>query len=194
NRNVDENLWCEDNSGLERVDINAMLFSEKYCLNKIATSLGYLDDARMYQMQMDSIRLYFNSYFFDVDTPGFVNIDIENGQKLMADDVIGYALWSGLAALDVASFYAQKINVEIADGTYKQKFESGDFDISYYYFLISGLKLYKFEEEANQLLDILLETVIRDSQNKPLPSYGMNKTVNDNSSLTAAVLLLLLNY
>jgi len=193
-RDANKNLWCEDNLGFERVDVNAMLFSEKYCLNKMAVLLGYQEDANTYQEQMAIIKASFNRYFTDNQQSGYVDINIKNENKVLADDVIGYALWAGLASLDVANFYAQQINIEIDNGTYKAKFESGDFDISYYYFLISGLKLYKYEVEADKLLNMLLETVLNDAKNKPLPSYGNEKMVNDNSSLTAAVLLLLLNY
>ncbi|MDD2633977.1 MAG: hypothetical protein PHW82_00595 [Bacteroidales bacterium] len=193
-RDDNNNFWCEDNLGVERVDVNAMLFSEKYCLKKIAERLGYLDDVKMYKEQMDSIKLAFNHYFFDIQQSEYVNINIKSGQKIAADDVIGYALWAGLASLDIADFYSQKLNMVVNNGAYKSKFESGDFDIEYYYFLISGLNLYKYETVADNLLNILLETVLDDSKNKPLPSYGKGKLNNDSSSLTAAVLLLLLNY
>ncbi len=194
NHNINNNMWCEDYNGVERPDLNALLFSEKYCLKKIAEVLGYEDDVQMYQQQMDSIKIYFNQYFFDVELLSYVNYDLKDNAISINKDAVGFALWSGLAAWDVAEYYSEDIQAKIEDGTYQKIFDSGDFNIAFYYFLISGLKLYKFEEESNQLKSILLEVVLRDSKNKPIPSYGVDGMKNDNSTLTSSVLLLLLNY
>ena len=119
---------------------------------------------------------------------------MKNDTKISASEAIAFAMWSGLAAFDVADYYAKIIQNNIEGGYFNEIFESGRFDISYYYFLISGLKLYKFEEQSVAIKKLLLEQVLKDSQNKPLPSYGYGGMLNDNSSLTAATLLLLINY
>jgi hypothetical protein len=193
-QNMNGNLWCEDDNGVERPDINAMLFSEKYCLNKMAQELSFEDDVEIYQQQMDSMKLSYNSHFFDTNLAGLANINISSSSTQLNDEAIAYALWAGLAAFDVADYYANIVRNNIEEGVYKDIFKTGKFDISYYYFLISGLKLYKYEEEANRLRGQLLEVVRNDTKNNIIPSYGLNGKEYNNSTLTASVLLLLMNY
>lgn len=193
-RNKNGNLWCEDDNGIERPDINALLFSEKYCLNKMAQELSLSEDVEIYKQQMDSMKLNYNSYFFDTDLAALANVNISTDSRQLNDEAIAFALWSGLAAFDVADYYANIVRINLAEGVYKEIFKAGKFDISYYYFLISGLKLYKYEEEANLLRGQLLEVVLNDTKNNIIPSYGLNGKEYNNSTLTASVLLLLMNY
>ncbi len=194
NHDINNNRWCEDQFGIERPDINALLFSEKYCLKKIAEVIGYEEDAEMYQRQMDTIKMEFNAYFFNTEMMTFVSYDLKDNSVIPASEAIAYCMWSGLAAFDVADYYATIIQENIDNGYFKNIFESGKFDIAYYYFLISGLRLYKYEKQSVEISDVLLSQILKDAKNNPLPSYGYNGMVNDNSTLTAAILILLLNY
>lgn len=191
---VNNNLWCEDANGFETVKLNALLFSEKYCLMKMSEVLGYKDKAAKYKAETDSIKTVFNLYFFDTDLISYVNYDLSDNTKIPVDDVVGYCLWSGLASWDIAKVYAENVEANVNAGFYKSLFKSGFFDIEYYYFLISGLKLYEYNAESDLLKNALIEQLLEKSKDKPLPSFGLKPTEYNNSSLTAAVLLLLLNY
>ncbi len=194
NHNINNNLWCEDKNGVERADLNALLYSEKYFLMKIAEKLGYDEDVKLYKQKMDTIKLSYTKCFFDVDLMSFINYNLKDGSKEVASEAIAYSLWSGLAAFNVAEYYLEIIQQQIDNGTFESTFETGVFDIAYYYFLISGLRLYKYDDESVAINKLLLKQVLKDSKDKPLPSYRSDGMVNDNSSLTSAVLLLLINY
>ena len=194
NNNRDNNLWCEDGNGVERADLNAMLFTEKYCLSKLADKLGYKEDVKEYRQQMDSIKYYYSQHFFDVQLLSFVNFNLTDNSMELDTLAIGYALWSGLAAFDIADYYAYDIRLKMQDSTYHNLFANGNYDIEDYYYLISGLKLYNYKELSDSLNTVLLNQVLLDSENKPIPSYGMNGKQNNNSTLTSAILLLLINY
>lgn len=194
NHNVDNNLWCEDDLGIERADLNALLFTEKYCLSKMAEKLGYDEDVKLYQGQMDSIKYYYSTHFFNLDLMSFVDFNLNDGTITPSDQAIGYSMWSGLAAFDVAEYYAAIIQSKLESGYYQQLFASGEYNIEDYYFLISGLKLYKHEELSQQIKTVLLNQIIDDSENKPLATYSTEGKEYNHSTLTAAVLLLLINY
>jgi hypothetical protein len=74
-------------------------------------------------------------------------------------------------------------------------FASGNYDIEYYYYLIAGLKQYTLVEISNDLKTKLLSEQIKATKTQPIKSLDMetNKLVK-NSSVAAAVLLLLINY
>ena len=194
-RDSNNNLWCEDINGIETVKLNAMLFSEKYCLMKLSEELEYTEKAKMYKLQIDSIKTVFNKHFFDMDLISYVNINIVDKSKTEDADAVGYCLWAGIASWDIANIYAENVQANIDSGYYQSLFKSGKFDIEYYYYLIAGLKQYKHVTESERLKELLLQQILKNAFSKPIPSFESAAEVNyNNSSLTSAILLLLINY
>jgi len=192
---VNKNLWCENNDGIESVEINAMLFTEKYCLKNMAKMLGDSIKANMYSLELDSMKAEFNKYFFDSEKMQYCDFDLKTNTKVVTEDVFGYCLWSGLANRREASAYAAETQYRIENGYYTKLFADGNFDIGYYFFMITGLKLYKYTELSDTVKNQLLAEQYKTYKTSALKSYNADeKAVIENSSLTAAVLLLLLNY
>jgi putative isomerase len=194
-RDVNRNLWCEDINGIETVELNAMLFTEKYCLQKMAAILGFSNKSNQYLTDIEKIKADFNNYFFDAESLYYCDFNVKNQTKIVANETIGYCLWSGLASWEAADVYAERIAEDVNSNAYINIFSSSDFDIYYYYFLLSGLKLYKQDEIYQALLFDLSSQVMKQSLNQPFKSYtGFGKNNIQNSSLTAATLLMLLAY
>jgi putative isomerase len=194
-RDANKNLWCENADGIESVELNAMLFTEKYCLKKMAELMGDTVKAKKYQVEIDRIKTDFNKYFFNKEKKLYFDVDIKTNSPVATEDVIGYCLWSGLATWESAEAYAISIDQLIFDGYYDSLFASGNYDIEYYYYLIAGLKQYTLVEISNDLKTKLLSEQLKATKTQPIKSLDMetNKLVN-NSSVAAAVLLLLINY
>lgn len=195
NRDANKNLWCENQDGVETVEINTMLFSEKYCLKKMAEILGDTAKANVYQTQINQIKKEFNKYFFDKDKKKYCNFDLKTNTYEVANDAVGYCLWSGLASYESAEAYAIEIDNHIFDGYYDKLFASGDYDMEYFYFLIAGLKQYTLVEISDDIKTKLLKEQLKNYKTKPLTSTDpeTNSKVM-NSSVAASVLILLINY
>lgn len=192
---ANKNGWCENADLIESPALNAMLFTEKHCMRQIYHVLGDTAKVVLYDAELYEIRDAFNFYFFNPELKTYCDIDIKTNEYEEAENVIGYCLWSGLATWEIAGLYSARIEDKIVEKYYEKLFAAGKYDIFYYYFLIAGLKSYKLNDISDYLKDKLLSEYLKTLNTKPLNSYDADRKVFvENSSLTASVLLLLLNY
>ncbi len=195
NRDANKNLWCEDEEGVETVKINAMLFTEKFCLKKMAEILEDSVKVNLYQGQINQIKKEFSKYFVDKDNKRYCNYDLKTNTYVITEDVIGYCLWSGLATYESAEIYAIEIDKHIFDGYYDELFASGNYDIEYYYFLIAGLKQYTLVDISNDIKTKLLNQQLKTYNTTTLEYFDPSTNLKiKNSTVMAAVLTLLINY
>ncbi len=193
--NKNNNLWCENSKGVESVELNALLYTEKYCLEKMSRVLGDTVKAKMYQNQIENILDNFNKYFYNNTLKQYCDYSIISDTIILSGNAVGYCLWSGLASMEIAAEYAKKTEEMINSGYYYNLFKSEKYNIEYFYFLISGFKLYGYNNISEVLKSSLISTFINKKTNDNLRYFDFERnSFIDNSSMTSAVILLLINY
>ncbi|MDD3859478.1 MAG: trehalase family glycosidase [Bacteroidales bacterium] len=189
------NLWCEDNEGIETVELNALLYTEKYCLEKMSKIIGDTAKSITYQNQIEDIQNNFNKYFYNNSLKKYCDHSLTSDTIIISNSAPGYCLWSGLSSIEIATEYAKQVDQMINSGYYLSLLKSEKYNVDYFYFLISGLKLYGFNGISEYLKSELINVYINQNANLSLKYYDNEKnSYIENSSMTAAVILLLVNY
>lgn len=195
NCDKNNNSWCENSKGIETVELNALLYTEKYCLEKMSKILGDSVKVIQYQKQINDLRDNFNKHFYNDYLKQYCDISLLDDTIIISNTAAGYCMWSGLASYPIASEYAKSIDKMFNSGYYDGLFSSGEYSIDYYYFLLSGLKLYGYNQLAELLKSSILSEVFSLDEEDSLNYYDKDKSgFIENSSMTSAIILLLLNY
>lgn len=195
NYDINDNLWCENTEGNESVELNALLYTEKYCLEKISNILGDTAKSTQYKIQTEFIRNNFNDHFYSENLQQYCDISILSDTIIISNTAAGYCMWSGLSSYTIAAKYANNTEQLLTSGHYKDLFASGKYNIEYYYFLISGLKLYGYNQISDLLKSELISEEMSSIRKTCLKYYDLhNGSFIQNSSITAAIILLLINY
>lgn len=195
NCDKNNNLWCENSEGTETVELNALLYTEKYCLEKMAIILGDTAKSITYKSQIEQIQDSFNNYFYNYSIKKYCDHSFVSDSIIISESAIGYCLWAGLASMEIATEYAKNADIMINSGYFDNLFKLEKYNIDYFYFLISGYKLYGFNGISEYLRYELINRYLSDDTKLNLQYYD-NETDSfiENSSMTAAVILLLINY
>lgn len=190
NYDTNNNGWIETIDGFECPVTNALLYTEKYALEKISETLHEQEKKAEYQLGREMIRKSFNEYFFDSDLNKYVMINPINGKQKVSQYGGVFALWAGLATAEIAKLIADELRINNIESI---EFWKNEFDPYYVYFAISGLKHYGFNELANAFKERMINVILKDGIESPLFNlYNSDEKVIPNSAKTAAVLLLLL--
>lgn len=196
NMDTNKNKWIENNKGQECPIINAMLYTEKYALEKISEILNEEEKKHYYSNLRNNVKNEFNSKFFDENLKHYVSINIHNGDIEISEHGGAFALWAGLATAEIANIVAKEYHNFLYDSVEANDFWNNEIDPFYMYFLISGLKNYGFNELSEAFTKRLVSLILKEGIQSPLKNlYNTNDTdIIYNSPKTAAVLILLLGH
>ncbi|MDR2836263.1 MAG: hypothetical protein LBV69_08775 [Bacteroidales bacterium] len=189
-----KNLWCENDEKLESVILNAFLFSEKLSIKNILSELGFKEKAENKINEINYIRQNFDLYFYDNFSGEYCDIDYVNSKLIPNKKAFPYVIWSGLGAYTSIEQYINKNfnNYKIPEDN-NLFFEKEN--LYSYYFLLSGLHLYKYQDLAtnikNQYIEKINSEVIKN--NNKFFIYDKGEKI-ENTTVEAAITLMIMLY
>lgn len=194
-RDVDKNGWVENSQGIEEVALNAILFTETHSMLKMYEAIDDEEKIEYYQKQVARIADNFNLYFFQVDHNRYCDFNAETQEYTVAENTIGYCLWSGIANQSIADVYAHEIAKDINSDEIFYRLANSDIDPGYLYLMAFGFKLFNYAQIQEALKSIYTNSVDFEfmNNNKLFVKKYDSKTV-EYSTYMAAVYLLMANY
>ncbi len=170
----------------ESVDLNAYLCAEKQYLSQIAIALGETDIATFYKRKATYLKEQIQTRFFDKKSGWFYDIDMDSKKPIKTMGPEGWIpLWTGIATqsqaakvrenmLDTALFatYIPFPTLNAAHPKFKPQngYWRGPIWLDQVYFAINALKNYGYEDEADQMTQLLFKR-LEGFQNSDTPIY-----------------------
>lgn len=176
-------VWDEvgDPKNFEAVDLNIFLVSEAKALSDMAKELGYEDESNKFLNDAVNRTNLINKTFWDDETGFYYHVDkinhtftFKNKNDLKRKEIIAFlALWAGVADKDKAEKLMEHLKnpdefwrpfgipTLSADDSYYNPigYWNGPIWVPWQYLIFRGLLDYGYRQEANQLVDKVLDNI-----------------------------------
>lgn len=176
-------VWDEvgDPKNFEAVDLNIFLVSEAKSLSNMAKELGYEDESNKFLNDAVNRTNLINKTFWDDETGFYYHVDkinhtftFKNKNDLKRKEIIAFlALWAGVADKDKAEKLMEHLKnpdefwrpfgipTLSADDSYYNPigYWNGPIWVPWQYLIFRGLLDYGYRQEANQLVDKVLDNI-----------------------------------
>jgi alpha,alpha-trehalase len=149
------------------VCLNSLLYKYERDLEQIARQIGRNDEAQKWQQRAEERQKAIHKYLWNADKRMFFDYDLRSGKR--SDYQFAstfYPLWAGLATPEQAAGVAGQLKIFERDGgVMTSDRETGmQWDAPYgwapvQYFVVEGLKRYKFTDEAARVADKFAKVV-----------------------------------
>jgi hypothetical protein len=187
-----ENMWCEIDGHVESVQHNAILFSEYVAIRRILQAIKYEEKSKEYTNKIMYFQQYFSEYFYDSFSGEFCDIDVVGKKMYPNKTAFPYIIWSGLVSYSVAEIYINKNYLNFTVPQDNTVFFDKENLLSYF-FLISGLKLYQYNDIANNIKTQCIEKINAEFTDNVFYIYEDGQKI-ENSSFVAQMALILMLY
>ncbi len=145
----DDNIWVLNKKREECPVLNALLYSEYHAFETLCRIIHEYEKADYYQQKQQIMKKEFNQHFFDKNLNAYIIRKPADTAKIISEDAGMFALWTGLAEMEIATVYAQHYTQILSDVNKIQEFRSSPADAFQTWVLISGLKNYGLSKLAD---------------------------------------------